>query len=99
MISINEAARQGIERLRLSHWGIPEDHLKIDIVDLEDGEKEPRLWAKFYSPYNLECNGIDPFDLLLLTVDCDKPEWEPYEGFLPDSKEYKDRQSSYKVNK
>jgi hypothetical protein len=96
LISINEAVKQGVERLRNPIWAIPEDHLKIDIIELENGEKEPRLWAKLYSPFNLECNGKDPVELLLLLVGCDKAEWEPYTGVLPDSEEYKSRQESYK---
>lgn len=96
LISINEAVKQGIERLRNPIWVTPEDHLKIDIIELEGGEKEPRPWAKLYCPFNLECNGKDPVELLLLFVDCDKAEWEPYAGVLPDSEEYKSRQESYK---
>lgn len=96
LISINEAARQGIERLRLPIWVLPEDHLKIDILESKDGSKNPGPWGRLYSPCNLECNGKDPFPLLLLNVDCDKAEWEPYTGVLPDSEEYKVKQESFK---
>lgn len=96
LMSINEAAQQGIERLRLPNWVNIFDHLKIDIVELEDGYKEPRLWAKFYSPSNLELNGQDPFPVFLLTMGLDKIEWEQYTGALPDSDEYKAKQESFK---
>lgn len=96
LISINEAVKQGIERLCLPKWALTEDHLKIDILELEDGSKEPGLWASLYSTFNLECNGKDPLPLLLLTVDCDKSEWEQYTGVLPDSDEYKALQEKFK---
>lgn len=94
-ISINEAATKGIERIRMPHWATPEDHLQIDIIDLGDGDKEPRLWAALFSPMNLEVNKKDPCIIPLITVDCDKQEWEEYTGTLPDSEEYKARQKSF----
>lgn len=95
LISINEAVQQGIERLRLPIWAMPMDHLKIDILAMEDGNKEPRLWAHLYSPFNLGTNDKDPFPILLLTLDMDKAEWEIYTGVMPDSDEYKAEQDYY----
>lgn len=96
LISINQAAQQGIERLRQPKWVTPEDHVKIDIIVLPDGSKEPRLWAKLYAPFNLECNGKDPVNILLLQMDCDANKWLAYTGILPESDEYKAAQARYK---
>jgi hypothetical protein len=84
MISINEAARAGIDRLRKPLWANPLDHLKIDIID---GELGP--WLHVFAPFNKECNGRDPVDILIIQMDLDKPEYEIYDGPLPDSDEYK----------
>jgi len=84
LLSIKEATSKGIERLRKPIWATPEDHLKIDIFDGAHGP-----WFHLYAPFNKECNGRDPVDFLCLGADTDAQEWEPYEGPLPDSAEYK----------
>lgn len=60
------------------------DHLKIDIID-----GKPGPWTHLYSPFNKECNGRDPVDMLFTQVDYDAVEVVPYTGPLPDSEEYK----------
>lgn len=47
MISLNEAAAQGIERVRKPNWANPRDYVKLDIVD---GRLGP--WLHLYSPIN-----------------------------------------------
>jgi hypothetical protein len=84
LISINEAAEQGIERLRRTIWTMPEDHIKIDIVD-----GKPGIWTHLYSPLNKECNGRDPFDILCMQIDYGERVWVPYQGPLSDSEQYK----------
>jgi hypothetical protein len=89
LISINEAAARGIERLRKPIWATPEDHVKIDIT-----KGKPGIWAHLYSPFNKECNGRDPIDTLI-------PHWGedaakekafvPYSGPLSDSPEYQEK--------
>ncbi len=61
MISINQAAAQGIDRLRQPQWASAEDYLKIDIID---GKAGP--WGHLYSPVNELINGRNPVDMLLL---------------------------------
>lgn len=61
MISINQAAAQGVDKLRLPIWASPEDYLKIDIID---GKAGP--WGHLYSPINEAINGKNPVDMLLL---------------------------------
>jgi len=95
LISINQAVQQRVERLRQPQWVTPQDHLKIDIIEFDDGESKPRLWAKLYAPFNLECNGEDPVNILLFQMDCDAEEWLAYTGVLPESDEYKAAQAKY----
>lgn len=90
LISIREAAQQGIERVRNPIWSIPMDHLKIDIID---GGAGP--WTHLFSPFNKECNGVDPFDIPFVGMDYDSQEYEPYTGPVADSEEYKAEQDKY----
>ena len=90
LLSINEAASQGIERLRLPDWIIPEDHLKLDIID-----GRPGPWTHLFGPFNKECNGRDPVDILCLSMDYEKREWVRYVGPLSGSDEYKAAQSRF----
>lgn len=61
LISINQAAAMGIDRLRQPRWANLEDYLKIDIID---GKAGP--WGHLYSPANEAVNGRNPVDMLLL---------------------------------
>lgn len=86
LISINEAVKLCHPRLRKPNWANPFDHLKIDIFDGQIGP-----WLHLYAPFNMECNGRDPVNML--TIDhsgtFDTPEFEIYAGPLPTSDEYK----------
>ena len=92
LISINQAVKRGIERLRKPMWANPLDHFKIDIVG---GKLGP--WLHLYAPFNKECNGRDPVDVLLpiWCPNTDIKEFEIYEGPLPDSQEYQKEVASY----
>lgn len=61
MISINQAAARGIDKLRSPKWANPNDYLKIDIV-----EGKPGPWLHLYSPINIDVNGRNPVDFLEL---------------------------------
>lgn len=86
LVSINEAARAGWPRLRKPVWANPLDHLKIDLIDGQIGP-----WLHLYAPFNTECNGRDPVDLLALEhiASFDTLEFELYDGPLPNSEEYR----------
>jgi hypothetical protein len=86
LISINEAVRAGQSRLRKPKWANPLDHIKIDLID---GRMGP--WLHIYSPFNKDCNGRDPVDILAITErgSFDSPEFVVYDGPLPDSEEYR----------
>jgi hypothetical protein len=90
LISINEAAAAGIERLRYPKWVTPEDHLKIDIID-----GKPGLWTHLFAPFNRECNGRDPVSIICTQMDYGAAEWEPYTGPISGSDEYKAAQACY----
>ena len=90
LISINEAAAAGIERLRDPKWMTPEDHLKIDIID-----GKPGPWTHLFSPFNRECNGRDPVSIICTQMDYGTAGWEPYTGPISGSDEYKASQARY----
>ena len=84
LMTIEEAAAKGIERLRQPQWVNPLDHIKID---LNRGGFGP--WVHLWCPLNKECNGCDPVDMLAFQVGTDRAEWLPYTGPLETSDEYK----------
>lgn len=87
MISIQEAAEQGIDRLRRPEWACKFDHVKIDIIDGHTGP-----WLHLFSPANVAINGRDPANSLVTswgTGALDAQVFVPYNGPLPDSTEYK----------
>lgn len=86
LISINEAVKLGHPRLRKPIWANPFDHLKIDIIDGQIGP-----WLHLYAPFNAECNGRDPVDVLALEhrASFDSAKFEVYRGPLPDTDEYR----------
>lgn len=90
LISIREAATRGIMRLRKPVWRTPEDHIKIDIIDGRHGP-----WIHLYCPFNMQCNGRDPVDLLCTDFPPDLKVFVPYTGPLPESAEYKAAQQVY----
>lgn len=79
LMSLKEAKARGIKRVRQTIWANPLDHLQI-------GEG---IWLHQWCPFNKECNGRDPVDILQFQMDMDAQEWEAYTGPLPDSAEYK----------
>lgn len=90
LISVTQAAKQGIARIRKPIWANQLDHLKIDIID-----GVPGPWLHLYCPFNKECNGRDPVNVLCIDSDYDAKEFEPYTGPLPDSDEYKAAQAAF----
>lgn len=88
LISVNQAAAQGITRVRKPVWSNKFDHLQLDIVD-----GKPGPWLHLWSPFNKVCNGRDPIDICHLISSfvgsLDAECLEPYTGPLPDSDEYK----------
>lgn len=79
MISINQAAEQGIQRIRQPRWSNPTDYFKIDIID---GRAGP--WIHLFSPLNREvCDQDNPQSLLWILGGADAAdvmEFEPYDG-------------------
>lgn len=87
LISIAEAAKRGIERVRDPSWSNPLDHIKIDIVEGEIGP-----WLHLYAPFNRVCSKRDPVTFMWaigpLKTDITVPNVVPYEGELPESDTY-----------
>lgn len=90
LISITEAAAQGIERVRKPVWRDPCAHLKIDISD-----GRPGPWLHLYDPFNKKCNGRDPVDFLGIHQDYKAKEFLPYAGPTADSDDYKKAVAQY----
>lgn len=66
-LSINEAVKAGIERLRLDKWANPEDHIKITIIaDPKTGERQLGPWWELWSPINEQVNGCNPVKNLIV---------------------------------
>lgn len=85
LISMRDAAKLGVERIRVPNWASPLDHIKIDII--EGGELGP--WVHLYSPVNKWLNVRDPIDIIwALGGDADRKSFAPYTGPLSDSDEY-----------
>jgi hypothetical protein len=82
-MSFAEAAAAGIDRLRMPHWAGPMDHVKIDII-----AGKPGPWVHNFCPANVEINGRDPVDVLIIHVSADA-RFVRYDGPLPDSEAYR----------
>lgn len=75
LISINDAIKIGVTKLRLDHWADPKDHIEIHIT--VNGELGP--WVKFWSP-TLEHIGMkNPHEALITEFNCDEKCWSKYE--------------------
>lgn len=82
-LSINEAVKAGIDRLRLDKWANQHDHIKITIVkDPVTGERWLGPWWELWSPINERVNGCNPVKNLIVGEmglgDPDKPCWTVY---------------------
>ena len=73
LISIRQAAAQGIDKLRMPQWVNPDDYLKIDIID-----GRPGPWTHLFSPVNEEINGRNPVDMLVIHVGLDDEAYLPH---------------------
>ena len=66
-LSINEAVKAGVERLRRASWAIPDDHIKITITKHpETGEGMLGAWYELWSPMNEAINGRNPTKSLIM---------------------------------
>lgn len=90
LLSLRDAAKRGITRLRSPKWAHPMDHIKIDIIDKDLGP-----WVHLYAPFNQECNKRDPVSLFVFHVNADDAAYLPYDGPLPDSPEYRQACQKY----
>jgi hypothetical protein len=82
-LSINEAVKAGVERLRLDKWANPDDHIRITITkDPETGEPYLGWWYELWSPINEEINGRNPVKSIVVGElglgDLNAPRWTIY---------------------
>ena len=90
LISINDAAELGIDRLRMPVWAMAEDHIKIDIF-----ENRPGPWVRLFSPANKWCNKRDPVKMVIMKFDLNEKVFLKYEGSLPESHDYVEKVKSF----
>lgn len=97
-MSLKEAAKLGVSRVRQSNWSHKMDHIEIHIVRDAAGNPTGQYgpWLKLYSPFNVPINGRDPVSFLAFSMPNDLPKIDPdakalfqYFGPLPDSPEYR----------
>lgn len=87
LISINQAAAEGIERVRRPAWANSFDHIKIDIID-----GKPGPWLHLWCPINMMMSSRDPVDMLSFgraAGDLNEKCFVPYTEALPGSDDYK----------
>lgn len=90
-ISLETAARHGIERVRHQRWANKLDHFELTIID-----GKPGAWVRMWAPVNAMFGDEKPdgFQINALgvgtpSVSPTKPLFLPYTGPLPDSDEYR----------
>ena len=77
LVSITEAAKRGIVKLRLDRWANPEDHIKINASP--DGTLGP--WVRLYSPANEILGQANPQEFLIWHIgDLNEAVWRPFGG-------------------
>ena len=81
LLSLNDAVKFRIPRLRLPHWSNPRDYIRIDIT--EDGELGP--WFHLYSPGHASLGQKNPLPVLwsVVGIDPDRKVYLPYLGDAP----------------
>lgn len=73
LVSIREAAKRGINKIRLDKWANPDDYMEFDIID-----GEPGPWFRLFSPTNEIIGAPNPQKLLCTMMgDMDDPCWRP----------------------
>lgn len=72
-LSLRQAARSNITRLRLPNWVNNADYVEIDTMG-----GEIVGWIKLYSPLNESIGVENPKKLPLFFFDLDKEEWLPW---------------------
>ncbi len=98
LISINQAVKQGIDKIRLPIWSNADDYLKIDLIKTASGDICLGPWFHLFSPVSELVGLSNPHDILSLNFDLDEEVFEPYvvvdksvldrRGDLADDEEY-----------
>ena len=74
-MTLAEAAKAGVAKLRLPWWADPTDHLVIDIIQTPEGPTRGP-WVHLYSATNLRLGQTNPADILALADTC--ADYVPY---------------------
>jgi hypothetical protein len=79
-MTLGEAARLGISRVRLPRWSNPLDYLKLDIVQMPDGHYTFGPWVHLYAPIQSVIGEPTPQDIPAWGREMSVSEWEIYAG-------------------
>lgn len=85
LISLREAARRGVSKLRLKRWANPRDHIRLHLVTLESANwTGPSStgkvltygpWVEIHSEMNSAMGLRDPQKILITQFNVDAKEW------------------------
>ncbi len=79
LMSINEAVKTGVTKLRLDNWAYKEDYIEIHIADPIKGWIGP--WVKLWSPLNEIIGRKNPQEMLVTMLgDLDDKCWRIYQS-------------------
>ena len=81
-MTLNEAARSGVSRVRDPQWANPGDYLKVHLIKNEDGTFHHGPWLNLYSPLQSVMGVPTPQSLLFTSVNWDEDGWDVYTGEL-----------------
>jgi hypothetical protein len=77
LISIHDAVKAGISKLRQPKWSNPQEHIEITIVVCQ-GTPALGPWFNLYSPMNMTVHGKDPVQMSMFNMKTSEKVWEEY---------------------
>lgn len=86
-MTINDAIRLGICRIRMPYWAEPTCYLKLEFIQKEAGSSAFYVgpWFRLFSPVTQKgCGYPTPQDILSFNFSFDEEGWEPYIGPISD---------------
>lgn len=76
LISMHDAAKQGVTKLRQAQWSGKGDYIEIHIHDQASGTMGP--WVKLFAGHTVE--GVaNPTPMLISNFDTRAADWQPHQ--------------------
>jgi len=76
-MTLSEAVRRGITKMRKGSWGFADAYLELTIVDISAGKRYLGPWGKLYSPQEQQILGVECPQQVLIVGDGDA-DWEEF---------------------